>query len=257
MPALLCGAALLCSSCSEKPADSDTNAGVNLATDTVSANAAIQESQPITAACKEVPLDDDYELERQEPVQIPRELRHLAASGVTSLTIAAERQQQPICIDIHWYEDVRDFSLLTPDQRFLGFDLIGNETGGYLVVDRRGEPHEIETGAQPVFSPTGRLFASAEWSESMFGNLNDIGVWEVTEGGTKRLFKVPEAQSEIFNGSGDWRAERWSGETCVVLSAARSDPTNAGVEVREYMQLKRERAGWKLSPTSAKQACVP
>ena len=147
-------------------------------------------------------------------------------------------------------------ALLTPDQRFLGFDGIGNESGGYVVVDRRGEPQEIETGTTPVFSPSGRLFASAEWSESAFGNFNDIGVWKVTDSGARRLFKVPEAQSAIFNGTGDWRAERWSGENCVVLSMIRSDASRPEAEQRGYAQVKLDKGEWRLSPTTAKLGCV-
>ena len=253
--AWLCLGVLVCPACSDHaPSSNNLDAAANESAASVAANAAA--AVPLQATCKEIPLEEGAFLERSGPIQIPAQLNHLAASGVTSLTVAAEGQKPPICIDISWYEDVQDMALLTPDKRFLGFDGIGNESGGYVVVDRRGKPHEIETGTTPVFSPSGRLFASAEWSESAFGNFNDIGVWRVTDSGVSRQFKVPEAQSAIFTGTGDWRTEKWSGEDCVILSMVRSDSSRPGAEERGYAQLKFDNGGWKLSATTAKLGCA-
>lgn len=253
--ALVYSAAILCSACQDDTAASnDTNVGANALAVATAPNADSAKALPLKATCAEVSARENEDLERRAPVAIPAQLRHSVASGVTVLTVAAQGQRSPICIDIQWAEQIRDFALLTKDQRFLGFDEIGYESGGYVVIDRRGRPHEIDTGTRPIFSPSGRRFASAEYSESTFGNLNNIGVWEVTESGTKRLFAVPERQMDVFAYTGNWRAERWVGENCVVLSMIAEDPkvSTAGPQPRSYMQVKD---GWKLSRTTANQAC--
>ena len=79
---------------------------------------------------------------------------------------------------------------------------------------------------------------------------------KVTDSGARRLFKVPKAQSAIFNGTGDWRAERWSGENCVVLSMIHSDASRPEAEQRGYAQVKLDKGEWRLSPTTAKLGCV-
>jgi hypothetical protein len=253
--AWLCSTVLVCSACSDNaPSSNKQNSAANETTASGPVNAAM--AAPLHGMCKDVPLNKDAWLERRGPIQIPAQLNHLAASSLTSLTVAGEGQRPPICIDISWYEDVQNIALLTPDQRFLGFDGIGNESGGYVVIDRRGEPQEIETGTTPLFSPSGRLFASAEWSESGFGNFNDIGIWEITDGGTKRLFNIPEAQSAIFSDTGDWRVEKWKGENCVLLSMVRSDLTRPEAEQRGYVQLKIYKGEWRLSRTTAALGCA-
>lgn len=255
---LACAAALLCSACKgDTTASSDTNVGANALAVATATNADSAKAAPLKATCAEVSARENEDLERSAPVAIPAQLRHFVASGVAVLTVAPQGQGSPICIDIQWAEEIRDFALLTKDQRFLGFDEVGYESGGYVVIDRGGAPNEIDTGTRPIFSPSGRRFASAEYSESTFGNLNDIGVWEITESGTKRLFAVPEKQKDMFAYTGDWRAERWVGENCVVLSLVDDRQVSPAPQPeprpRRYMQLKD---GWKLSRTTAEQACT-
>lgn len=101
--------------------------------------------------------------------------------------------------------------------RFLGFAFTGYEYFGYLLIDRaaRGEAALIETGAVPAFSPDGRHFAAIQLSGSGWGNLEGLGIWDVSPGGvTQRLFLTALPAGE------DWRIDGWRRAGCIALSAA-------------------------------------
>jgi hypothetical protein len=105
--------------------------------------------------------------------------------------------------------------------RFLGFVFSGYEDFGYVLIDRaaRGEAARIETGAKPVFSPAGRHFAAVQLSGSGWGNLEGLGIWEVSPRAvTQRLFFSALPAGE------DWRIDGWRRAGCLALSAA---PMNA------------------------------
>jgi hypothetical protein len=102
------------------------------------------------------------------------------------------------------------------DGRFIGFEIGGNEEYGYVLIDRtgRGEPAESHTGSRPSFSEDGRYFAAAEISESGFGNLNGVALWEVRPSGVKRLFYTDSVRSGFH-----WRAEPFRQPSCVPITA--------------------------------------
>lgn len=100
--------------------------------------------------------------------------------------------------------------------RFIGFRYGGHEEFGYVLIDRngRGELAEIATGDKPAFSEDGRHFAAAEISESGFGNLNGVALWEVHPAGVRRLFYTDSVRSGFH-----WRADNFVGPSCVRVSA--------------------------------------
>jgi hypothetical protein len=100
--------------------------------------------------------------------------------------------------------------------RFIGFEIGGNEEYGYVLIDRtgRGEPAESHTGSRPSFSEDGRYFAAAEISESGFGNLNGVALWQVRPAGVKRLFYTDSVRSGFH-----WRAEAFRQPNCVPITA--------------------------------------
>ena len=102
------------------------------------------------------------------------------------------------------------------DNRFIGFEIGGHEEYGYILVDRtgRGELADIPTGGRPAFSGDGRHFAAAEISESGFGNLNGVALWEIKPAGVRRLFYTDSVRYGFH-----WRADSFVGPTCVRFSA--------------------------------------
>lgn len=100
--------------------------------------------------------------------------------------------------------------------RFIGFGISGNEEYGYILVDRMGRGHLIEShiGSRPSFAEDGRHFAAAEISESGFGNLNGVALWEVRPAAVRRLFYTDSVRSGF-----QWRAEAFRGPNCVPITA--------------------------------------
>ncbi|MBN8500690.1 MAG: hypothetical protein J0M19_06020 [Sphingomonadales bacterium] len=121
-----------------------------------------------------------------------------------------------ICIDVRWIEHIESIRP-SRDKRFFGFEWVGYEAFGFIVVDRAGRGDQIDTGTAPVWSQSGRRLAAADLSESGFGALNAFAVWDVTPAGFKQLATVDTLPS------GDWRVGLWRSETCVSLSVLPSD----------------------------------
>lgn len=120
--------------------------------------------------------------------------------------------------------------------RFIGFSYSGHEESGYILIDRqgRGETAEILTGQRPAFSENGNHFAAAEYSESGFGNLNGVTLWQVMPN-LRRLFFT-----DILSEGYDWRVDEFRGSRCVLVSALpQSAATDASVErERQYYALR-------------------
>ena len=190
---------------------------------------------------------------------IPAEVRAMVAEATPDRLVVRRLNGETVSISLDYIEPVR-FSTWQ-DGRFLGFDYAGYEAEGYDLVDRRqtvGDP-VMETGQAPVFSLNGRFFAAAEMTESAFGNLNGVGLWEVLPDRTvRRLFT--DALPRGF----DWRVDGWMRPDCVAISAVemgwqppegqdwepavRSAPrVNYAIEVGD---------GIVLSPTYDRAPCV-
>jgi hypothetical protein len=190
---------------------------------------------------------------------IPRALRAMVAEANPDRLVVRGLDGQSIPVNLDWIEPV-EFTTYQ-DGRYFGFAISGYEAGGYTIVDRRGTGEEavIETGIAPSFSPDGRFFAAAEMSESAFGNLNGVALWEVRPNHTvRRLFT--DALPRGF----EWRVDGWVRADCVAMSAieagwqppdgqdwaqaVRSAPrTHYAIEVGD---------GIVLSPTHDRTPCI-
>jgi hypothetical protein len=72
----------------------------------------------------------------------------------------------------------------------------------------------IETGVTPIFSPSGRRFASVDVSEAAFGAFEALGVWEVNEDSIRNLVRIEDLLERGY----DWRLVRWASDDCIVFA---------------------------------------
>jgi hypothetical protein len=190
-------------------------------------------AQPIAIAsaqaCTEFPKSPDAG-EGTRPVVIPRQFASFVQASDTTLTVQ-RTAGAPACIDIGGI-DVDSFDAFL-DGRLFGATLFGHEYNSYQVVDRNSSAGPVETGVKPVFSPSGRRFASVDISEAGFGAFEALGVWEVTDNSIRNLVTL----EDILDRGNDWRLLRWASDDCLVFSTA-ADPTGVDLEERKFHELR-------------------
>lgn len=180
-------------------------------------------AKPDLAACPKLERStEDGLLERSKPLPVPATFSDTIAADMNHFAVAT-LSGKTLCVDVRWMESI-DTIRPSRNKRFLGFEWMGYEAFGFILVDRAGKGDQIDTGTAPVWSPTGQRLAAADLSESGFGALNAFAVWDVTPAGFKQAVTVAEGLP-----SGDWRVAVWRGDTCVQLSLLPSDrqPENA------------------------------
>jgi hypothetical protein len=206
---------------------------------------------------------EEYEAvtgQRKRAPAIPRELRDIVIESRAERLVVRGLDGQSIPVSLEWFEPT-DFATYQ-DERFFGFRFIGYEEDGYVLVDRRarGGAAIVATGQAPVFSPDGRYFAAAEMSDSGWGNLNGVALWEVLPDGTMRRFFT-----DVLPRTEDWRVDRWVRPDCVAVSAMRSDyqipdtsdrPQAVRNAPRENYAI-RVGQGVAMTATYEQAACVP
>lgn len=204
----------------------------------------------------------DYEeiTGRPKPApRIPREFRAMVAEATPDRLVVRGLDGQPIPVSLDWIEPLAFTQW--QDGRFLGFAFTGYEAEGYILVDRRmrGEAALLETGREPVFSPDGRFFAAAEVTDSAFGNLNGLGLWEVLpERTVRRLF------TDVMTRAFDWRVDGWTRPGCAALSAIESGWQPQEGEDWEQAVRRAPRINFaleageaiSLSPTYDRRPCI-
>lgn len=188
--------------------------GVFLAIGATRAQAA--QTPPDLAQCPAPESPDGGERQRTRALPVPAPLRSIMKSELLHYTVAT-LGGGTLCIDTSWKDTAEDISL-SPDGRFLSFGWMGYETYGHIVVDRTGKGEEIDTGVAPVFSPSRRYFAAADQTESEYGSLSGLAVWEVGPAGTKEIGRVDGLPR--MNG---WRIDSWGSESCIEMSAIPQD----------------------------------
>jgi hypothetical protein len=171
---------------------------------------------PDLASCPPAETPDGWERERDTPLPVPAALTGVLASDLLRLALAT-LPGGTACIETSWIETAEDITL-TPDGRFLSFGWLGYESYGHIMVDRADEGQVIETGVAPVFSPSRRYFAAADQSESEFGSLSGLAIWEVGPTSTAEIGRINELPRMHA-----WRIDGWVGESCIDLSAAALD----------------------------------
>ena len=170
--------------------------------------------EPDLSACPETEPAEFRE--RTKPVPVPPVFERLAKSDMDHLAFTTANGST-ICVDTTWIESIDDAEL-SEDGRFASFTWLGYEAFGHVVVDRSGQGQVVDTGNAPLPSPEGQRLASVDLSESGFGSLNALAVWDVRPAGLRPVAAV----SEGFP-AGDWRIEGWQGESCVRLSVVPID----------------------------------
>ena len=220
----------------------------------VSASAALIFAAPALAAitpdprlCPKPVVPEAGERERTKPLPVPRGLHELLGSSLYHYALSTLGGGR-ICIDTSWTESVEDIAL-TPDERFLSFRWYGYETYGYKLVDRTGRGQVIEIGAQPFFSPTRRLVAAIDQTESEFGSLSGLAVWRVTPTAV-----VEVARIEDIPRLDGWRIDGWVEEECLNLSAQRAgqDPAvDRAKALRDRFVARPYGKTWRVQPVTA------
>jgi hypothetical protein len=190
----------------------------------------LPEREPAVAVaqvCEQFPQSEDDGVATRP--KIPAELAAFVTATETTITVQRD-SGTPACIDIA-YGEVDAWDSLA-DGRLLGVGISGHEYNSYLVVDRNTSADPLETGAKPVFSHSGRRFASVDVSEAAFGAFEALGVWEVTDTSIRNLATL----EELLDRGYDWRLERWVSEDCLVFSTA-ADPSGVDPETRKFHEL--------------------
>jgi hypothetical protein len=211
---------------------------------------ALAGTAPDLEACSAIsPAESETGIERTGPLPVPNKLAGIAVSSRYWYAVAT-LGGGTACVDTSWMESL-DEPQLSRDGRFLSFGWSGYEAYGYMLVDRSGAGQAVETGEAPRTSPSGKLLASVEYSESGFGSLNGLGVWRIEDKGLRELAIV-----EFRPDYTDWRFEGWINDGCIALSAT----TFHDIEVADYKVananrhtfLAEDQGGWR--PHSGKPA---
>jgi len=210
------------------------------ATPVVAPAGAVDTAPDLTACPSRASLEEGLR-ERTEPIRVPPVLRHVMRSNMDNFAFST-LGGATVCVDASWIESVSDPALST-DKRFASFDWGGYESFGHIIVDRSGRGVVADTGMPPVASPSGKLLAAADLSESGFGALNAFAMWQVEPTGLRELAKQQDVPP-----AADWRIERWAGEDCINLSAVAWDKVSeqAG-DAREPYRARRGNR-WTLEP---------
>lgn len=167
---------------------------------------------PDLAACaRPAPLESSERL-RTAPVAVPAALKVVMRSDMESFAFST-LGGETACLDASWIETI-DNARLSPDGRFAEFDWFGYEAFGRVIVDRAGKGAVIDPGVKPLPSPSGKLLAAIDITESGYGPINAFTVWRLDPAPIS-----PLAAHEEVPAATDWKVERWRGESCVELSA--------------------------------------
>jgi len=180
-------------------------------------------------ACPEFPRNPDAS-EMTRPVEVPAQFASYVQASDTTLTVQ-RNSGPPACIDIGGV-DIESLDSFA-DGRLLGASILGHEYNSYLVVDRKGSAAPVETGRAPLFSPSGRHFASVDISEAGFGAFEALGVWKVTDSSIRNLVTL----EDILERGYDWQLVRWASDECLVFSTA-ADPSGVDLEERKFHELR-------------------
>jgi hypothetical protein len=207
--------------------------------------AAGAESAPELSAC--APAEEGSpRLERKQPLEVPTALSAIVASDFDHIAVSTLRGET-LCIEADWIEGTSDMAL-SEDGRFVSFAWYGYEEYGFKLIDRSEAGAVIETGAKPVPAPSGRLAAAVEYSESGYGSLNALGIWDIAATPVREIAIV-----QFPEGLTDWRFDGWAGDDCIALSATTFDRLGAdgsGPDESERDRfVSRAGSGWQVQAT--------
>ena len=207
----------------------------------VVAGPASAKAAPDLSPCPPGTSKGTAERQRDTPLPVPAALRGIVRSRTDTMAIAT-LSGRTFCLDIGWMETA-DPPVLTADGRFLHFGWLGYESYGHKLIDRTGMGSEVDTGEPPVWSPSGRLIAAVDYSESANGALNAFAVWEVRPVGLRQVAVI----DTLPDGFTVWRIDGWRGEACIALSAV-TMAESALDNPRRRAFAARAKGGWTVRP---------
>ena len=233
----LVGAVMLaaCGSQSE-PAEEPAKARAAPASD-----ATVAEGPDLAKCPAPEPIDPGTRL-RTEAIPVPAALSGVMRADMENLAFST-LGGGTVCVDASWMETL-DNAGLSSDGRFASFDWFGYEAFGHVIVDRDGKGTVIDPGVKPIPSPSGKLLAAIDITESGYGPMNAFTVWQIDPAPISQLAQIEEVPAATA-----WKVERWVGENCVELSAvpweAYSDPEESADPPRERYHA-RTRGAWAV-----------
>ncbi|MGX7894427.1 hypothetical protein [Tsuneonella sp. HG222] len=208
---------------------------------------------PDASSCKLAEPLADAERIRSAPLPVPPALAAIVSASVDVYAVHT-LGGGTYCVDTRWMEKA-DAMELSADGRFLSFGWTGYESYGHLLVDRSGAGQEIDTGQPPKNSPSGKLLAALEWSESGYGALQGLAVWRIDPVGVTLLAKEEDLPF-LFQ----WQIDRWEGDRCLEVSAVANEdvPSEGWVTdpaVRRHFTYRARDSGWIMAPASGPAGC--
>lgn len=165
---------------------------------------------------------------RTDPLVVPASIRTLAATDNTNLAITTFSGGQ-ICKDVSWLFNFGTAAKTYLDGRFVAMEWGAFEAFGTMVFDRSNKGVQVETGNLPVFSPSNGRMAALQFTQSGFGGLENIAIWQIENDGLKEIYRLPEQTylSWIEQSYHDFQIDRWQGETCLMIFAFADDDLRA------------------------------
>lgn len=193
---------------------------------------------------------------RDDPLTLPAEVATYAATDGINLAVKTLGGGQ-LCQDASWTYTLTNAELLG-NGRFLAMEWSAYETFGTFLFDRSGSGLEVETGKKPVFSPTGDRMAALQISNSGFGVLENLAIWQVEPTGLHEVFRMPEDHQVAwsYRDFDDFVIDRWEGEACLMITAVASK--DAEVANWDWQRARRtpfharESAGWQITQGSCR-----
>jgi len=199
------------------------------------------------------PQSLEHEHGRTKSIPVPAAVRSIVRTSRyhwAILTLGG----RTICDDLSDVGELHDVTL-TPDRRFLTYTWYGYEVYGQHLVDRTGRGKIYEIGDKPMFSPSRRLFATLDQTESEFGMQSGLAMWRVTPAtvvAVARLEDIPRMH--------DWRIDGWAGEACLRMSAIPHELIKGGDQditklPRTRYLAKPVRRAWQVLPVGGANRC--
>jgi len=193
---------------------------------------------PTTCLPPEYEYDEEEFGPRGDPLAVPASIANVAATDNINLAVTTLDGGQ-VCNDMSWAYHLGETAQTRLDGRFIAIGWGAYEAFGTLMFDRSGKGTVVETGNMPAFSPSTKRVAALQFTQSGFGGLENMMIWEVASDGLKQLFSLPDQTylNWIEQGYNDLEIESWKGETCLQIFAF----ADADLEAVEWDSAKAKR----------------
>lgn len=171
---------------------------------------------PDFSICESFPVHPEAEhvtAERRTSFDLPPDWMGVATASRNWIAVVTE-YRTIYCVSTQWMLHASNFERFS--ERFWGFSWKGPETFGYMLIDRSGQGHAIDTAVRPRFSPGGNRFAVLNRSDTGMEAFDGFAIWDI-DGGVLRPYLVNSGP--LLSPMIDWRIDGWDGENCLHISA--------------------------------------